>query len=354
MSLTGNLDVFPLEEVLRLLARSRKTGCLRVDGLGFQGRVFMANGALTLAMTTSDEDFRRQLVASGLVAAGDLRQVEAGSATLAEVASPSVTDFIREQVVESLYRIRKPGTGAFDFVVDLLPRYPTGQSFDVEVGIAEADRRANEWAEIEAVLPDLDLPYRMVPEIPENEEVTLAAPAWKILAGLGGGATVRQIAAALGSTEFRAARDLAELVRRRLVEPVMAAVAEPAPEPMAKPAPEPMAEKSDQSWFSVAESESAPPAETEPAPVAAAQPADTAPATEATETTGGWWEAQEEPASTVEQGSESDRFLESVFSQLDPDDEAAEAEEGDTEGGFNMGLLRRRRMGAALRDTEDS
>ena len=339
MSLTGNLDVFPLEEVLRLLARSRKTGCLRVDGLGFQGRVFMANGALTLAMTGSDEEFRRQLVASGLVTATDLRQVEAGSATLAEVATTGITDFVREQIVESLYRIRKPGTGAFDFVIDLMPRYPTGQTFDVEVAIAEADRRANEWADIEAVVPDLDAAYHMAPEIPEGEEVTLTSPAWRILASLGGGATVRQIAAALGSTEFRAARDLAELVRRHLVEPVTAVAEETAPEPTVAP--------QDESWFSVAET----PAVEEPA----AEPTPRAAAGDATE---GWWDTQtpEEAAPASEPGSDSDRFLESVFSQLDTDTDTEESPSGDEaeEGGFNMGLLRRRRMGAALRDPEDS
>ncbi len=344
MSLTGNLDVFPLEEVLRLLARSRKTGCLRVDGLGFQGRVFMANGAVTLAMTGSDEEFRRQLVASGLVGATDLRQVEAGSATLAEVATAGISDFVREQVVESLYRIRKPGTGAFDFVVDLSPRYPTGQAFDVEVAVAEADRRANEWAEIEAVVADLDLAYRMTPEIPDNEEVTLTSSAWKILAGLGGGATVRQIAATLGSTEFRAARDLAELVRRHLAEPVPAD-GEVTPE--AEPMPETAPASHDESWFSVAEPETAPAA----TPTAEASP-EPEPAAEATE---GWWETQgaEEAAPVAEAGSDSDRFLESVFSQLDTDEEDAPSGDDGDEGGFNMGLLRRRRMGV-LRDTEDS
>ncbi len=339
MSLTGNLEVFPLEEVLRLLARSRKTGCLRVDGTGHQGRVFLQGGSLTLAMTGSDEEFHRQLLAAGLVAESDLRQVEAGSATLADVAAPSITEFVREYTVESLYRIRKPGSGAFDFVVDLQPRYPTGQIFDVEVGIAEADRRANEWAEIESVIPDLDLPYRMVPDLPEGEEVTLGSAAWKILAGLAGGTTVRHLAAYLGSTEFRAARDLADLARRHLVVAVTEPTTADVPESAATPTESPH----DESWFAVEE----------PAAPTASQP-------EEPSATEGWWESQEpepapetspdQPASTP---ADSDRFLESVFSQLETDDDGAEETTDEADGGFNMGLLRRRRMGAAIRDTED-
>ncbi len=343
MSLTGNLEVFPLEEVLRLLARSRKTGCLRVDGTGHQGRVFLQNGSLTLAMTGSDEDLQRQLLASGLVEVADLRQVETGSATLADVAAPGITEFVREYTVESLYRIRRPGSGAFDFVVDLQPRYPTGQIFDVEVGIAEADRRANEWAEIESVVPDLDTPYRMVAEIPEAEEVTLAAPAWKILAALAGGAPVRRLAEYLGATEFKAAKDLAELARRRLVEAVDTATPSTAPETAVEPIGTAPDSSHDESWFQVAE----------PAPAAVD--------TEESSATEGWWQeqetAEEQPEETVaaseSTGSDSDRFLESVFSQLDADDDS-ESDDDEADTGFNMGLLRRRRMGAAIRDSEES
>ncbi len=37
MSLTGALEAFPLPEVLRLLARSKKSGTLRIDGADLQG-----------------------------------------------------------------------------------------------------------------------------------------------------------------------------------------------------------------------------------------------------------------------------------------------------------------------------
>ena len=59
MSLTGHIDVFPLEEVLRLLARSYKSGCLRVDAPDLHGRVFMNGGSVTFATVGSDEDLRR-------------------------------------------------------------------------------------------------------------------------------------------------------------------------------------------------------------------------------------------------------------------------------------------------------
>lgn len=230
MSLNGNLEVFPLEEVLRLLARSRKSGCLRVEDGGVQGRIFLDGGAMTLATVVGDEELRRRLVAAGLVAEGDVRRIElsgiAVSETLAEGVTPAaLTDFVREESVEGLYRIRRSGRGSFDFLVEFTPRYPTGQSFDTEVIVSEADRRALEWEDIESVVPSMHTVLRMVPELGDEETVTINPTTWRILAALGAGASVVDVAHSLGLSEFRAAREVASLFRNGLVtaEPVRAA-----------------------------------------------------------------------------------------------------------------------------------
>ena len=76
------------------------------------------------------------------------------------------------------------------------------------------------------------------------------------------------------------------------------------------------------------------------------------------EKTRGWWA---ETMGAAEEGhagtdTEADRFLESVFSSLSDDDEAGESkpEKEEDETGFGMGLLRRRRMGAAARDISEN
>lgn len=345
MTLTGSLDIFPLEEVLRLLARSRKTGCLRVECPDANGRIYLASGALSLVTTGSDDDLRRLVINAGLVAESELRRVETGGATLVEVLAPGVppallTDLVREQIVEGLYQLRRSGAGTFDFALDIESRYPTGQTFDAEMAVGEADRRASEWTEIQTVLSDLTVPLRMVRDLPDENDVTVTAPTWRVLASLDGGASVVALAEALGMSRFRTAREIAGLLRARLVEPV------PAPAAPAQPAAGAWNERT--SWLTTppAAEVRTPPAEvSEPAtgwaPTPPAEVAEETPAEPADQGPSSWME----PAPAVE--GETDRFLESVFADLDE----PEATEGDP--GFSMGLLRRRRMGGTREDTPE-
>jgi hypothetical protein len=219
MSLTGNLEIFPMPEVLRLLSRSKKTGCLSVDAVETQGRVFLAGGAITFANTESDDVIRRALINAGLVTEDSLRAANGSlpDAIADGVDAGAISDFVREQVVESLYRIRKPGHGDFEFAVDVAPTFVTGQQFDAEVAVAESERRAAEWADILDSIQNLDAPVKMVRELADDNSVTIAAPTWKVLASLEGGTSVRELAYRTGMSEFRAARELSGLVRSSLV-----------------------------------------------------------------------------------------------------------------------------------------
>ena len=85
MSLTGNLEIFPMPEVLRLLSRSKKTGCLTVDAVETEGRIYLAGGAITFANTRSDDVFRQALINSGLVTEDSLRS---SGASLNEARRP--------------------------------------------------------------------------------------------------------------------------------------------------------------------------------------------------------------------------------------------------------------------------
>jgi hypothetical protein len=264
MSLNGNLEVFPLEEVLRLLARSRKTGCLRVESGGVQGRIFLNGGALTLATVAGDDELRRRLLASGLVTEADLRKVELSGSPVSESLAPDATptalsEFVREESVEGLYRIRRSGRGSFDFLIDMNPRYPTGQSYDSEVIVSEADRRSLEWEDVESVLPSMDTNLRMVPVLDGEDAVTLSPSTWRILAALGSGASVSAIARVIGWSDFRSAREMASLYRNGLVTmvepagagaatvataPVVSVVDEPALDSYAAaPEPDPVSEQ---------------------------------------------------------------------------------------------------------------
>lgn len=352
MSLSGTLEVFPLEEVLRLVARSHTDGCLRVanDQVANdqEGRIYIENGSLSYATVEPDEMLRARLIASGLATEESLSRLDVSASPLTEALSPPVApsalaELIREQSVESLYRIRKPGSGDFEFLVGTRPRYATGQSFDIETIIAEAERRASEWADIESVVPDLTVPWRMVPSL-EEESVNLSDTAWRFLAAMDGSCAVDALADRLGITRFQTARRMAELGRARLVEPVPAPepassgggfsswVSEPQ-QPVHEEAPVEPAAEPQTSWWQDAPEQPAEETPTEQAPAAAAEP--TEPETE---------------------GEPDESFLETVFGELekpeDDDDPEATDPEGDDDSGF--GLLRRRGLGAAFRELADS
>lgn len=340
MSLTGNLEVFPLEEVLRLLARSRKDGCLRVNANGDEGRVFLSSGSLVFASTESDDVFRRSLLVAGVVPEERIGTLDLGQTTVVEAAGDDGTahDFVRETIVESLYRLRKPGRGTFDFVLEARPRYATGVTYDVEVAVSEADRRAAEWADIEGAVADLGAPFTMTPALTEDEQVTISPATWKLLAAFGGSGSIPELAERLGSTEFRVAREIAALTRQGLVE------AERADAPAEWQPPEPQHEEPQHDEPQRDEPQYG--EEPEAAPTGG----------------GGWWHEPSsepvevpdtaaeagEPASADEQPADS--FLEQVFQQLD---EEPEQSEEDPDDGFGVGLLRRRRMGAITRDMVD-
>ncbi|MEX0667395.1 MAG: DUF4388 domain-containing protein [Acidimicrobiia bacterium] len=401
MSLTGHLDVFPLEEVLRLLARSYKSGCLRVDSPDLHGRVYLNNGSLALVTVGSDEDLRRQLINSKLVGEDTLRSAEIGGKSLNDVASDNganqaLGDFFREEVVESLYRIRKPGRGQFVFNVDVAPRYRADTAFDVELCVSEADRRAAEWADIESVIPNIDLTLRISPEAPNGEPVTLAPNTWRLVAGFEGSGTVRSLADRLGESRFRVAKDLTALVRSGLVEAATSVAVESGPvavaqeEPVRSGAgstgfgwresvevvsaqamaePEPSAYEPQQPEYATIDSGQREPADsvynpsTSPGPVLEetyAQPEEIKPEETKPEETResaqsdsynqGWWtepaEAGPEGDPTTELPTDPDKptdpadtFLDRVFSQLDETPEGQGSSQGTTHG-----FLKRRRM----------
>lgn len=353
MSLSGKLEIFPLEEVLRLLARSHQSGCLRVEGQG-AGRIYLEGGSMTYAAVDPDEALRSHLLAAGVVTETGLSGIDLSNGSLAEALAPNAStsalgDVIREQCVESVYRIRRPQAGPFAFTVDTKPRYSTGQSYDIEMIVSEADRRAVEWADIEEAVPDLSTAWHMVPVIDE-ESVKLSDTAWRFLAALEGSSSVRDLSQRLGLTDFQAARRMAELSRARLVEPV--ASGETTYETTEYTAPlvvdEPWEERAAAVETVVSTEEQTVTTEAEPA------------------VDRSWWE-QEAPVSATEQtvdtAAEGDgSFLEGVFGDLGEEEAESASDESkdesdddnDNEGEGGFGLLRRRGLGAAFRELADS
>jgi len=224
MTLSGRLESIPLPEVLRLLARARKTGCLRVEAAQTEGKIYLEDGALIYSTTRREDDLRSDLLNAGFVSAEDWISVERRETLLDEVLQPGRTpaelrDFLAEQGTEVIFRLQRPGRGTFDYHDGQRPRHESGQSVDIEKALAEAEHRVAQWAEIEALIPSTKHRIRMAPNLPSGaRDVTVTSPTWRLLAALAGQATVEEVAERIGSTEFVVAQALASMVRTGLVE----------------------------------------------------------------------------------------------------------------------------------------
>lgn len=381
MTLSGNLGFVPLDEILRLLTRSKQQGAVEVTGNGVRGRVFVGNSGIDLATTSEDDVLHRHIVNSGYAEEGALRRVTTGETTLAALAESNqeIVALLREMTVESIYQISSNG-GEFKVLEGRATPYASPKSFDLETLLQDSDERSREWAKVNEVVPDLRASIGLRRDLGDREEVSVKSDDWKILSEIGNGKSVEEIADDLGTTEFWTARVVSRLVSNELVE---LRVDEPVGEPVGEwiepsgPIADPERSQEEptypatedtydqESFQPVTEQDEQPEVEAdEPREVFASEPIDhiddEAP-------NGSWWQEPQEEATPVDEarapevvseglseiptvapiqdGDEEDEedteaFLEKVFSELDSD--KSEADEG-------HGLLRRRRMGT-LRD----
>lgn len=381
MSLSGNLGFVPIEEVLRLLTRSKQQGAVDVTGEGLRGRVFVGRGGIDLATTSGDTELHHHLLNSGYADEKMLSRVTSGETTLAAIgeSNQALIALLREMTVESLYLIAERGAD-FEVHEGLTTPYASPKSFDLEALLQDADERRREWAAVSERVPDLDTAFRFRRDLGDREEVTIKVDEWKVLSEIGNGASVSVIADRLGTTEFWTARTTAHLVDSGLVMLEGTAVLTPDPERI-------QAEQALPDDDASGQRDSAP----DPEPLKPVEPAEpeepvdpTKPAElveddisretfavpeetqEAADADVSWWqEPEDENEPVAEEGSaapevvaeglseipgveeptsddddDTEAFLEKVFSEL-------ESSEPEAEGGH--GLLRRRRMGS-LRD----
>ena len=408
MSLSGNLGFVSLDEVLRLLTRSNQKGSVEVRGQAVRGRIYVVHNGVTLATTSGDEVIRHHLIRSGLVDEDFLLRVESGETTLVpsmDDVGGAIVDFLREMTVDNVYKLGMNGE-TFEVEEGEETRYASPEPFDIESIIEDSKQRLADWTEISKTVPDLDRAMTLSRDLGERDAVSINRNAWRVLSGIGSGASVVSIAAELGTTDFWAASVAASLIGDELIvaseagsveptqtsaatigtysepealtepvaevmpdfetvtEPVVESEPEPAVvselEPVVEPEPdaEVVTESDDEeldhseSWWTESKDEdSEPDAEEDASPKkpgsifgAYAPGASGVPAAVVKEDLSDIPTAGAgEEASKVEEDTEA--FLEKVFSELDtPSDEE--------EQGY--GLLRRRRMGFAKDSSGDA
>ncbi len=177
MALQGTIETFALPDVMRLLASTKKTGCLRLDGSRGTGSVWV-----------------------------DAGQIIAGEASRAPHA---------DGAVEVVFEMLRFPDGDFVFDADVAPPTP-GEATEVESVLGDAEKLLDEWQGIEKVVPSLDAWVSLCDEL-SGDEVTIDRERWRLLVAVGGGATVGQLGDRMQMSEIAISRQVRDLVEQSLV-----------------------------------------------------------------------------------------------------------------------------------------
>ena len=199
MSLSGNLGFVSLGEVLRLLTRSQRWGSLVVEGEGIRGRVFFTKGGIALATISDDEDLHRHLLRSGHVDDVSLR-----------------SELLREITVESIHQMSQHGD-TFEVHQDQDSPLAGPEPFQVEALLSDAEQRGSDWREVSKVVSDLEATISFNRDPGGGEDFKIDRDSWSLLSQVGSGSSVHEMAEALGTTRFWAARVTAGLIEQGLV-----------------------------------------------------------------------------------------------------------------------------------------
>jgi hypothetical protein len=200
VALQGTIDTFELTEVVRLLAAGAKTGVLRLDGNRGTGGVWVKEGQVT---------------------------------AVAVDHAPHAEDF-----AEAMFELLRFDDGSFTFEAG--PEADdAGDPADVDEVLTEAEAKLAEWREIERVVPTTRATVSLRPEL-SRADVVLDKARWRLVAAIGGGATVATVGDVLGLGELPISRAVKDLVELGVVELDASAVAEPEPLPTRAPVADPV------------------------------------------------------------------------------------------------------------------
>jgi hypothetical protein len=170
MALLGTLAEFQVDDILVLLGSTKKTGVLAVE---------------------STRPLRRVWVDAGHVVGADM----AGHTEA-------------HDVVFELLRLPE---GKFSFEAGSTPA-DLGAPQDVAEVLAGARTRLAEWREIERVVPSLASTVALDPDAGGEPVLHISAEDWKVVAAIGAGGPVKQVADRLGLAEFDACKAVKAVV----------------------------------------------------------------------------------------------------------------------------------------------
>lgn len=224
MAIEGPLRELGIHDVFQLLDLTRKTGSLRIRSSlrDNDGVVKFLNGRIVGA-SMRDESHRigQRLVQAGRITPAELsRALELQSqgdmprrlgevlVSMGAISTRELERQVRRQIEAVVFELLSWSEGYFTF-----EEGAPGDSADAGFGLTaeallmEAARRIDEWARMAHLIPNADV-VPALSEVEDNHAATLdlRPHEWQVLAAVDGRTNVRSIAAAVGLSEFDAAR----------------------------------------------------------------------------------------------------------------------------------------------------
>lgn len=177
--LSGNLELFPLADVLRFVARSGATGAVNIYRPADAGRILLVDGHIVGASVDGYEP-------------GD-----------------------SDGVVDTGVRLFDAPGG--EFALDLESADGPAR-FPVEEYLTAVARRRAEWRKIVAAVGGLDEPLQLEAHVPPGTtEITLTPAEWQIAVLADGNRSLREIAHEIGQPEFASATALLAMANAGLL-----------------------------------------------------------------------------------------------------------------------------------------
>lgn len=225
MAIEGPLRELGVHDVFQLLDLTRKTGALRIRSAlrDNDGVVHFLNGRVVGAsMRDEGHKIGRMLVQAGRITEeellgalaiqiqeGETRRVGEILVSMGAVSQRELSRQVRRQIEAVVFELLSWSEGYFTFEegVPDVAMTDDGSGLTAEALLMEAARRIDEWARMADRIPDAEV----VPALSDAENdhaasLDLRPHEWQVLGAVDGIASVRSIAAAVGLSEFDAAR----------------------------------------------------------------------------------------------------------------------------------------------------
>ncbi len=234
MALKGNLRDFSTTQLLNLINLARKTGTLSIQTDDESAQMSFREGKLIYAyMGNENGNHLAQILQNSGKLSSEQAQVIQSHAegksdkeighllvTARRVTQNDIIQSVRQNVLDTVYKLFTWGEGFFRFDANKLPNsgYIT-IPIDLESVIMEGSRRLKEWEILQDELPDLDVALRFT-DRPDARlrNINLTVEEWRVVSFVNPRNSIRQIAKANNLSDFEIRRIVYGMLQAGLVE----------------------------------------------------------------------------------------------------------------------------------------